>query len=186
MFKAFKLRRLFAVVLLVAVALVLLNFQSIMKRIYNVDYMDHIYGYSSQYSVDPYLIMGIIKAESSFDAHAVSHKDAKGLMQITDDTAQWLAQRMGLEDYEVSDYRDPQVNIQMGCYYVRYLLDMFSYNVENALAAYNAGPNVVKRWLENSRYSTDGETLSYIPYRETERYINKVLNYEDVYKRLYG
>lgn len=186
MYKTFKVRRVAIVVLLGAAAIVLINFQSIMRHIYRVNFSEDIYRYAEQYQVNPYLVMGIIKAESSYNVHAVSHKNAKGLMQITDDTAWWLADQMGLDNFDVSDYKNPEINIQMGCFYVRYLMDLFAHEEKVALAAYNAGPNTVKHWLDNKKYSSDGVTLDYIPYRETERYINKVLNYEDVYKRLYS
>ena len=186
MAKRHPFRRFVLVVLVFVLAAGIYNIKHILRAIYPVAYEEDIYAAAQEYAVDPYLIMGIIKAESGFDVHAVSHKDARGLMQLTDETAEWIAEKLGLLDYDVTLYADPALNIRMGCYYVRYLSDLFEYETKTVLEAYNAGPNRVKEWLADPAYSNDGETLTHIPFRETERYVNKVQNYEDVYRRLYS
>lgn len=128
----------------------------------------------------------VIKAESSFNSDARSHKNAKGLMQITEETAYDIATQMGIEGYDVSMLHEPEVNIAMGCWYLNDLSKEFNGNMDLVLAAYNAGRGNVQKWLKDNRYSSDGETLSYIPFAETDKYVKKVKVNFDVYRFLYG
>lgn len=167
------------------IVIIIVNIGNFIRMIYPAKHLDYIKKYSSVYEVDPYLIMGIIKTESNFNADAVSHKSATGLMQIMEPTAKWLADKMALNDFSYEDITDPELNIQMGCYYISYLLKHFDGNVENALAAYNAGEGTVSRWLKNEEYSEDGKSLHHIPYPETRHYIEKVTKNKKIYSRLY-
>ncbi len=172
-------------ILLAALILLLLNLGNLGRMLYSVQYMDYIKQYAALYEVDPYLIMSMIKSESNFDENAVSHKEATGLMQITRPTALWLAERMALSDFRYEDITEPALNIQMGCYYVAYLLNLYEGNVKNMLAAYNAGAGTVDGWLGDADCSKDGKTLFYVPYPETRRYITQVTNHEKMYRLLY-
>ncbi len=163
----------------------LVNTANITRIFYPVKYMNHIKKYAAEYAVDPYLIMSIIKSESNFKPDAVSHKQASGLMQIIKPTAQWIADRLNLTDFEYEQITDPALNIKMGCYYMSYLLNLYDGNEKNALAAYNAGEGNVSRWLADDAYSKDGVTLLQIPYPETRQYITKVMNNQKIYRLLY-
>jgi soluble lytic murein transglycosylase-like protein len=121
----------------------------------------HISQSSRLYKVDPYLIKAVIKAESDFDCYALSKAGARGLMQLMPETARELNVRNPFNPYE---------NIDGGTRYLRDMLDMFNGNVPLSLAAYNAGPTLVKRLQKIPR----------IP--ETERYVKKVLAYYKGYK----
>ncbi len=112
--------------------------------------------FSRQHQLHPALIRAVIKAESDFDPHAVSRAGAVGLMQLMPQTAVRL---------EVRDLYDPEDNIGGGTKYLRHLLDRFRGNLPLALAAYNAGENVVDRY----------RTLP--PFDETRQYVRKVLRY---------
>jgi soluble lytic murein transglycosylase len=105
---------------------------------------------SQQHRVDPALVRAVIKAESSFNAGAVSRKGAMGLMQLMPQTALSL---------HLSNPYDPQQNISGGVRHLRYLLDRFQGNVPLALAAYNAGETRVSR---ESRVPRIGETREYV------------------------
>ncbi len=154
----------------------------IMHAIYPVRYYEYIDKYSRENNLDEYLVMGVIKAESNYihDAHSGV---ARGLMQLTDDTAVWVADKMGIE-FSTNDIEDPETNIKMGCFYLKYLTTLYE-NRDTALAAYNAGMGNVSKWLKNPEYSSDGITLSYIPFKETREYVAKVNDYERTYKELY-
>lgn len=154
----------------------------IMKTVYPLKYEDSIRESSAKYNLDPFFVMGVISAESRFSENAVSNKDAKGLMQLKDDTAKWCAKKYGIEGSLYETY----VNIEIGCAYLRYLLDLFDGNTENALAAYNAGQGNVKKWLADTRYSSDGKKLDTIPYTETREYVLRVLQRENIYRKIYG
>lgn len=154
------------------------------KAVYPLKYERHIISHSKEYGLDPYLIMGIISAESQFEADAVSHKDALGLMQIKEETAKWCIEHFEL-DADVDDIYEPDTNILIGCAYIDYLIDMFEGHTDVAIAAYNAGQGNVKKWLDDNRYSDDGKQLKKIPFDETENYVKKVRNREKIYRDLY-
>jgi soluble lytic murein transglycosylase-like protein len=93
--------------------------------------------------VDPLLVLALIEIESSYDPAAVSHRGARGLMQLREPTLRREAERAGLE---WEDPHDPVVNVQAGVRYLRRLLDAFG-REEVALMAYNAGPNRILGYL---------------------------------------
>jgi len=170
---------------LILLIVLLINLGNIARIFFPAKYINHIKKYAAMYQVDPYLIMSIIKTESNFDTEAVSHKNATGLMQIMRPTAFWLADRMNLSDFSYEKITDPEINIQMGCYYIAYLLTLYDGNVDNALAAYNAGEGTVDKWLNDTEYSKDGKSLTNIPYPETKHYIEKVNKNIKIYRFLY-
>ena len=170
-----------------AVAVFLVFFFSvnpIMKLVFPLRYEDAIDKYSTQYSLDKFLVMGIISAESRFEEDAVSHKDAKGLMQLKEETAKWCVEKFDINTSYEKIY-EPEVNIMIGCSYLSYLIKLFDGNIETAVAAYNAGQGNVTQWLKNSEYSDDGQTLKKIPFPETDTYVNKVMKRKEIYKKLY-
>jgi soluble lytic murein transglycosylase-like protein len=122
----------------------------------------HVHRAARRYDLPPNLIRSIIDVESSGNVFAISPKNAKGLMQLTDSTAGMLG---------VRDVWDPKQNIDGGARYLRHLLDYFDGDLKMALAAYNAGPAAVERY--------DGIP----PYRETQDYVDRVLHH---YRVRYG
>ncbi|HEX8339196.1 MAG TPA: lytic transglycosylase domain-containing protein [Pyrinomonadaceae bacterium] len=109
---------------------------------------------SNRYGVDPLLIYSIMHRESSFKRFALSHKGARGLMQLMPATAA----RLG-----VRDIFDPRQNIEGGVKYIRILLNMFDGDVRLALAGYNAGEGAVMKYGRNVP-----------PYRETQEYVRRI------------
>lgn len=174
------------VAILVAISAVLAACMTpALKYLYPLSYEDAIETYSRQYDLDKYLVMGIISTESGFDVDAESHKEARGLMQLKDDTALWCVEEFGL-GIEPEDIHTPEVNIQIGCAYMRFLIDKYEGNTLTAIAAYNAGPGNVDDWLSQPRYSRDGNELAMIPFAETSAYVKKVQKRAKVYDKLYG
>lgn len=174
-------RRFIVFLLLIIIAAVAA--EPLIKAVYPLKYEEYIEKYSEEYKLDKYLVMALIKAESNYVYNAHSGI-ARGLMQITDETAQWIAKKMGNE-FEPEDIDNPETNISMGCYYLRYLLDYYSNDLSLALAAYNAGMGNVNRWLSDSNLSENGSTLSTIPFEETKRYLAKIEKGIKIYKKLY-
>lgn len=175
------------VLLLIILAAILIygNIKRIGRFIYPIKYSDYIFEYSEKYDLNPYFVAAIIKNESNYDNKATSHKSAYGLMQITDSTGRWAAEKIGIENYDTSKLYDPEFNINVGCWYMNYLKGEFNGNVDLMLAAYNGGIGNVKKWLKDSEHSHDGKSLSYIPFKETDLYVKKVKVSCSIYKYLY-
>ena len=150
------------------------------RNAYPIKHEKEITNISKQYELDTALVFSVIKVESNFNTSAVSKKGAIGLMQIKPDTAKYIADLKGVSEY---DLLDAKTNIDFGCYYLRYLLNKFEV-LETALCAYNAGEGNVNLWLVNEQYSKDGKTLEKIPFRETERYVNKTKRARVKYEKL--
>lgn len=181
-----KFRKFIKLLLFLTLITVIFNYKNIAMLIYPMKYSDYIYENSIKYNLDPYIIAAVIKAESNFNNEAKSHKDAHGLMQITDSTAKWSAEEMKISNYEKSMLYNPEFNINMGCWYLKTLINEFDGNIEVALAAYNGGRGNVQKWLKDNKHSKDGKNLHYIPFEETDKYIEKIrVNYH-IYKHLYG
>lgn len=154
-------------------------FKPVLRYFFPVKYINVIQKYSNEYNLDEHLVMAIIRTESKFNVDAESKKGAKGLMQLKEETAFWC-----MEKYNIlsdGDIMDPEINIRTGCAYMRYLLDKFG-KKEIALAAYNAGEGNVTSWLEDQNDKTQLKT---IPFEETRKYVELVLNREKIYNYLY-
>ena len=130
--------------------------------------------------VDADLIAAVIYAESRF-VDQTSHADARGLMQITPDTANGIEQRSGGTTFDPdTDLSDPQINIQYGTYYLDELLVKYGGNEVAALAAYNAGPGNADAWGGAELEVED------IEFGETREYVKTVLEKRDEYNDNYG
>lgn len=159
--------------------------EAIERRLYPLYYTDVVEASADEFGLPPELVYAVILTESSFDADAVSSAGAKGLMQLTDDTNEWVAWRLG-EEAEPSRIFEPGLNIRRGCYLLSYLYERFG-GWNEALAAYNAGVGRVDGWLDDLLYSSDQKTLivDKLPIEETRSYIAKVLKSAEKYKKLY-
>jgi soluble lytic murein transglycosylase len=155
------------------------------RRKYPLKYEDSIIKYSAQNGIDPYLAAAVINVESGFNPSIRSEKGAIGLMQIMPDTGDWLYEQMGKSGFDPALLREPETNIELGCYYLNYLSQKYGGRQTNFLAAYNAGPGRVDQWLANPSYSSEGETLANIPYKQTNDYVKKVVQAYEKYKTLY-
>ncbi len=152
--------------------------------LYPLEYRELIEKYSSENGLQPEFIAGVIYTESRFRPEAVSYADAKGLMQITEDTFEWAAWRMGDTTTTYEQIFEPEVNIKYGSYILKLLKEEFV-SLEVTLAAYNAGWGNVKEWLADENYSPNGTELVEIPFKDTKNYIPDVLNASEIYKELY-
>ena len=145
----------------------------VVVNVYKVEYKSIVSKYASIYDIDEALVYAIIKVESDFDTHAVSNAGARGLMQILPTTAIDICGRIDISYTGVDMLYDVDTNILLGCWYIRYLIDMFG-STDVGVASYNAGLSYVRGWLKDDRYSKDGKTLYYIPFKETREYVTKV------------
>ena len=149
-----------------------------------IKYEELVEKYSRQNGLDKYLVYAVIKTESGFDPGAVSNVGARGLMQIMEDTFDWVKFKLGDEDTRYLEMYDPDTNIRYGCWLLGYLYKEFG-NVEAAMAAYHAGRGQVNEWLSDERYSSDGVHLDEIPISDTAHYVQKIVRARDTYIKLY-
>jgi peptidoglycan lytic transglycosylase len=130
-------------------------------------------------NLPPELIAAVIYSESRFQDQE-SHAGARGLMQVTPQTAQLIESLSGGSTFVADDLSDPDLNIRYGSFYLRYLLDKFDQNLVAALAAYNAGETNVAAWGGSDLTADD------IKFVETREYVDKVLEKRDEYRRHYA
>lgn len=150
------------------------------------DFRDLTGKYAEQYDVPEDLILAVIKVESEFDPNAESSVGARGLMQMMPSTFEWLTGKEHLcENLSAQKLYDPEVSIRYGTYYLRYLYQKFDCNWETALAAYNGGEGNVAKWLNDPQYSDADGNLTYIPFKETRNYVQKVSDAREMYQNLY-
>jgi soluble lytic murein transglycosylase len=183
-----KLKRIIKVTILaILIVAMFYNIFNVMLKVnYPIKYADSVAKYSHKYDIDPYLVLSIIKAESKFNPNAISRTEAMGLMQIAKGTGRWGAEQIGLRDFTEDDLYNPDINIQIGCWYINNLRTEFGRdNLETILAAYNGGSGNVSKWLQNPEYSKDGITLEHIPFAETRLYVIKVTDFYKRYKKIY-
>lgn len=153
---------------------------SITCYLFPIKYKNEILEFSKENNISPILVASVINAESRFRAEAQSAKGAMGLMQILPSTAQEVANELGITDFTPNALLTPAVNIKIGTKYLAQLINEFK-NTDTALCAYNAGPNKVRQWLNNSEYSSDKISLNTIPYPETQKYIQRIKFYQKIY-----
>ena len=155
------------------------------KYVFPYEYKEYVEKYSSEYNLDPLLVLSVIRAESGFNEKSQSNKGAKGLMQIMDTTGDWISEELGIYYFFPSMLYDPELNIRFGCWYLDNLRGEFT-DLELVIAAYNAGSGNVAKWLKDEECSKDGRTLSYIPFNETKKYVDRVKTNYNIYKYLYN
>lgn len=158
--------------------------EKVMQR-YPMEYEDLIRRCAAENDLPPAYVAGVILAESSYDPEAVSSADARGLMQLLPDTAEWIAGKFD-ETYQDGVLFDPETNVRYGCWYLGFLMKRYNGDMRLSSAAYHAGQGNVDKWLQNPEYSTDGVTLAVIPYESTDTYVQRVLKYYEKYTELYA
>ena len=153
--------------------------------LYPNDYSEEVFSASKREGVDQHLIEAVILAESRYYSNAASKVGAIGLMQLMPDTAHWIVSERNLANITEEDLKDPALNIDMGTWYLAYLLKEFKGNQILALAAYNAGRGNVESWMEEKGWDYHFSDIQAIPFPETREYVKKVLEYKMKYRTLY-
>ena len=176
-----------AVVLFVILSVIaaLLAIHASRVAAYPLKYNDEVIAAAKKYDLSVSLVMGVIRTESSFVPTAVSIDGAVGLMQLMPDTADWIAGKLDMDSFKVSMLNNPATNIELGCWYLRYLMDTFNGDLKAVLAGYNAGQNRVRTWLNNPAYVDSQGKLAEIPVKDAKDYVEKVLYAQKVYQELY-
>lgn len=162
------------------------GYKKVQSKLYPLKYSEYVEKYSEEYGVDKFLVYSVIKCESGYDEGAVSQVGAKGLMQMTDDTFEWLQTKEAPPEHYDSDMLfKPEISIKYGTFFLSLTLREFG-DETAAVAAYHAGMTSVSNWLNDKSYSSDGKILDEIPYGDTKAYVERVFKVKNTYISLYG
>jgi len=157
------------------------------KYLYPFPYSEIVYRVALEKDIDPFLVAGVIRTESKFNAQARSPKGALGLMQMMPETAKWVADQMDFPtNFDISHLENPEVNIRMGTWYLSSLKKEFKGNEVLLLAAYNGGRGNVKQWMGRYEWTMSFSDVGKIPFLETREYVSRVLSSKKRYQELYG
>jgi len=147
-----------------------------------LSYSDKIHENAIQQKLNPAILFGLVRRESAFNKDAHSPVGARGLMQIMPQTGRQIAKDLNERWKGKNSLFNPVKNLKYGSYYYQKLLNQFDGHYALALAAYNAGPNRVKKWLPDETIPAD-IWIETIPFRETRDYVTSVLVYAMIYQQ---
>ncbi|MBE9179081.1 transglycosylase SLT domain-containing protein [Oculatella sp. LEGE 06141] len=153
------------------------------QALYPFPFMDTIETWSQQRQLNPMLVTALIRQESRFEPAIESVAGATGLMQVMPGTAEWVAQQIGMPSYSVTD---PNDNIALGTWYLKYTHQEYSDNSLFAVASYNAGPGNVADWITRFGFTDPDLFVEQIPFPETKGYVELVFENYWNYLRLYN
>ena len=154
------------------------------KALYPLPYEIPLRRESIKNDLDPMVVAGLIRQESTFQADVVSHANAFGLMQLLPKTAKILAKQKRIK-YVKTKLFDPDYNIELGTFYFKGLVELTG-APEYALAAYNAGEDRIALWKSERKYDEIPELVESIPFTETRDYVQIVLRNAAVYRMIYA
>ena len=146
-------------------------------------YADKILENSVQQKLNPAILFGLVRRESAFNEKAYSPVGARGLMQIMPGTGRQIAKYMKVRWRGNNSLYNPETNLKYGAFYYQKLLNQFGGNYAIALAAYNAGPKRVNKWLPETEAMPADIWIETIPYKETREYVINVLAYALIYQQ---
>ena len=176
------------VIVLLCAALLLPKLWSCAERIlYPRKYEATVEQWAQTYDLDPLLVDAFIRTESGFDPQATSSVDARGLMQMTEETFIWLRSKIAPDEGLVfANLYDPETSIRFGCYYLHLCMERYKGDVATAAAAYHSGWGTVDALLQIEEHSSDGETLQGFPYNQMNHYVKKITSGYANYQRIYA
>ncbi len=148
-----------------------------------LSYADKVMQNALEQKLNPAILFGLIRRESAFNENAHSPAGARGLMQIMPGTGRQIARHFNDRWRGKNSLYDPVRNLKYGSYYYQKLLKQFDGHYAIALAAYNAGPHKVKKWLPETESVPADIWIETIPYRETREYVSTVLAYTLIYQQ---
>jgi soluble lytic murein transglycosylase len=152
---------------------------------YPYGFRDIVDKYSAAFNLDPLFVLAVIRQESSFRTDAGSYAGARGLMQIMPSTGAGIAKQIGIVDFKEEMLSDPEININLGTYYLRRQLNNFGNELIYCLGAYNGGPGAMSGWIKRFGSLDEDEFIENITFLETKEYIKRVLGNYHLYKMLY-
>jgi soluble lytic murein transglycosylase len=158
--------------------------REILAVIFPIDHWPLLRSEAAAKRLDPFLVAALVAQESTFQADIKSPANAWGLMQILPATGRRYAATLGIKPFSTFRLVDPEVNVRIGTTYFADLVKRFG-DVAPALAAYNAGPERVVRWLAERPGFDRDEFIDDIPFPETQNYVKRILGTAEDYRILY-
>jgi soluble lytic murein transglycosylase len=166
------------VVILTALPFALRVPDAVMRTMYPLRYEASIREVSQENGLEPVFVAGVIYTESRFRPEVESHREAYGLMQLLPESARFIQRKSGIK----GNYRDPEVNIRLGSWFLGYLKDRYKGDERLMLAAYNSGEGNVDAWISDEGFDIPKD----IPFKETREYVDNALEAKQTYQELYG
>jgi soluble lytic murein transglycosylase-like protein len=154
-----------------------------LRMYYPLQYGDEIEKYAKKQNLDPNLVRGLILQESYYNPKAKSRVGATGLMQLMPPTAKEHAKKLRIA-FAISRLENPEVNVQLGTFHLRMLVNMYQGNTYLAVASYNAGQGNVLKWRRAAPRKPMDEFLESIPFPETRNYVKRVTMLRGSYARM--
>ena len=196
------LRRLVVLVCIAAVLLMALPplAREADRLLYPRKYSRQVEQWAAEYELDPLLVYAFIRTESGFDPAATSSVEARGLMQMTEETFIWLRSKIAPDEgLTFDELYDPDVSIRFGCYYIHLCMERYGGGGGHSPPRptggglgppppppYHSGWGTVDNLLRMEEHSSDGQTLKGFPYNQMHHYVEKITASYAVYTRLYG
>jgi soluble lytic murein transglycosylase-like protein len=151
------------------------------QGLYPFPYRDSIIKYANKKQINPLLLLALMRQESRFQSQVISPSGAIGLMQLMPTTADWIARKLSLTNYDLTN---PEDNIRLGAWYLQENLERHEDNALIAVASYNAGVGNLYKWNPHDDSDLD-EFVENIPFEETKKYVKEVFanywNYLQIY-----
>ncbi len=153
---------------------------------FGIFYRDLIVPAAVENDIDPLLLFSLIRQESLFDASITSSAGARGLMQITEDTGDYIVANFGWpENYSTADLDRPFINVRLGAHYLKVWIDKYDGDITPALSSYNAGDGNTIIWKSLAGEDID-LFVELIRFEETRNYIRYITENYEIYKKLYS
>jgi soluble lytic murein transglycosylase len=154
------------------------------KLNYPRPYQEIVAAAAETYSIDPLLIWAVMRVESSYETDALSLAGARGLLQLMPSTQEWISEQLKQET-QPGDAYVPEENINMGAWFLSYLLDYFEGDLDLAIMAYNAGAASVEEWQADPMVNDRDDLIRWVWYGESREYLQRVSLAYSIYQELY-
>jgi soluble lytic murein transglycosylase len=174
------MKRIIGYIILVLIVCILFNLEKKIGLFNKNPYEIYITEYSKRFAIDPLLIKVVMKKESNLNPEAISNIGAVGLMQVMPKTALEIANKLNIANYSNKNLKEAEINIMLGTYYLKKMLNYYNNNLILALAAYNAGIGNVENWYIKDREIE--KKICKIPFKETRRYVRSVIFIYKIYR----
>ena len=152
---------------------------------YPLEYSEAVNRYSEEYGIDSAFVYAVIRTESHFDPNAVSDAGAIGLMQIIEDSFDWVSKRLGEDELCFNDMFIPENSVRYGCFMLGFLYERYG-SYELAAAAYHSGMGEVDSWISSGTVDKSSPDTADFQGSNTRHYVGKIMRAYDKYLEIEG